>query len=342
MPIFIQLRRWIYTQINQMSEKNIILAFGGYLLISWLGLNAIGETAITQSFTDFVYYLVVTSSTVGYGDFSPATDAGKWFVALFIIPVGLGIFALTLGRIATLFILYWKRSLLGKRKIKVNDHILVLGWNEQRTLHLLNMLQHEQDTPRPIVLCVRPEIENPRPGEIEFVRVTSFTDQAGMNRAGVQNASCIIIDNPEDDITLSAALFCSGQNPNAHILAYFNDEGLSILLKHHCPNVECIPSVSVEMLAKAAVDPGSSTLHHELLSSEKGMTQYSVIYPTGQGQTSLEALFLQFKQQYEAILIAVDRGQGIELNPPLNTSITGGDKLFYIAEKRIHQFRWSV
>lgn len=72
------------------------------------------------------------------------------------------------------------------------------------------------------------------------------------------------------------------------------------------------------------------------------MTQYSVIYPSGQEKTSLENLFLQFKQQHEAILIAVDRGQGIELNPPLNTSISGGDKLFYIAEKRIHQFQWSV
>ncbi|OAN10841.1 potassium channel protein [Photobacterium jeanii] len=341
MSIWLMLRRWVATQFGQLSSRNLALSLLAYAAISWLLLRLAGETALTHSLTDFVYYLFVTASTVGYGDMSPTTDLGKWVVSLFVIPGGLGLFAIGVSRIASLLLHYWKGGLMGKRSLKVKKHILVLGWNEQRTLSLLNMLLHEEQGRRDIVLCVRPEIENPMPGKIEFVRVVSFTDHQGMQRAGVTDADCIIVDNPEDDVTLSAALYCANQNPDAHLLAYFNDEALSQLLKQHCPNAECIPSVSIEMLAKAAVDPGSSELHHELLSTQKGMTQYSVIYPQDKPTTTIAPLFPLFKQQHDAILIAIDSGNGVELNPPLDRTVTPGDKLFYIADERVDDFNWQ-
>ena len=39
---------------------------------------------------DAVYFTVITLTTVGYGDFSPATDGGKVFTMLYIL-LGLGI-----------------------------------------------------------------------------------------------------------------------------------------------------------------------------------------------------------------------------------------------------------
>ncbi|MCW8328779.1 ion channel [Photobacterium sp. SDRW27] len=340
MSLWILFQRWAVRNFAQLNGRNLLLTLLGYCVISWLLLTIAGEHDLTRSFTDFIYYLFVTASTVGYGDMSPTTATGKWVASLFVIPGGLGLFALGVGRVASVFIHYWKSGLLGKRSLNVNNHILVLGWNEQRTLHLIKMLQYEEKGHRPIVLCVRPEIENPLPGEVEFVRVASFTDSEGMARANIEKASCILIDNPEDDVTLSAALFCANKNPGAHLLAYFNDEALSQLLKQHCPNAECIPSVSVEMLAKAAIDPGSSELHHELLSTHQGMTQYSVTYPADCTTTSIEALFSSFKEQYEAILIAIDAGNGVELNPSLQREVPPGAKLFYISDERVHNFKW--
>ncbi|WP_233422044.1 potassium channel family protein [Ruegeria profundi] len=43
------------------------------------------------SWLDSIYFSVVTISTVGFGDFSPETAAGKIFTMLYII-VGLGVF----------------------------------------------------------------------------------------------------------------------------------------------------------------------------------------------------------------------------------------------------------
>ncbi|MGB7994884.1 MAG: ion channel [Photobacterium halotolerans] len=340
MSIWLLVRRWAHQQFNQLNGRNLLITLLCYVGLSWLLLELAGEQALTHSLTHFFYYLVVTASTVGYGDYSPETQAGKWVVALFVIPGGLGLFAIGIGRLATHFIGYWKSGLLGKRRINVENHILVLGWNHQRTLHLIKMLQHEERQRRHIVLCVRPEMENPLPGEIDFVRVVSFTDTTDMDKAGVSKASCIIIDNEQDDVTLAAALYCSSRNPDAHLLAYFADEGLSDLLKSHCPKAECIPSVAVEMLAKAAVDPGSSELHHELLSTHHGMTQYAVRFPETASPTQISRLFTLFKEEHEATLIAIDRGKGVELNPPLDLAVLPGANLFYIADERVNDFNW--
>jgi len=43
------------------------------------------------SFLDSLYFSVITLATVGYGDFSPKTDAGKLFTMGYIL-VGVGLF----------------------------------------------------------------------------------------------------------------------------------------------------------------------------------------------------------------------------------------------------------
>ena len=342
MGIWLVVKKWFESHVFHISNKNIFILSVLYVGLSWWLLWLAGEADLTQNGSQFIYYLMVTASTVGYGDLSPSSNAGKWVVALFVIPGGLSLFAAVLGRAASGAIEYWRAGILGKRRIRMDNHILLLGWNGQRTIHLIRMLQHEEEGKRPIVLCCRSEIENPLPGQIGFVKVTSYTDSQEMKLTNVGEASCIIVDNLEDDITLSAALYCANINPNAHLLAYFKDEALGHLLSQHCPKAECIPAVGAEMLAKSAVDPGSSALHQELLASTRGMTQYSVLYPQDAADTHVESLFTFIKREYQATLIAIDTGSGIKLNPELATSVSAGSRLFYIADERIDVFNWKL
>ncbi len=81
-------------------------------------------------------------------------------------------------------------------------------------------------------------------------------------------------------------------------------------------------------------------LHQELLSTDKGMTQYAIDYPTTQQSTTFALLFEHFKYQHDAILIAYEDGKGIQVNPPLNQSITPDTRLFYIADERVDDMTW--
>ncbi len=51
------------------------------------------------SWLDSIYFSVVTISTVGFGDFSPETAAGKIFTMIYIL-VGLGVFVTAATTIA--------------------------------------------------------------------------------------------------------------------------------------------------------------------------------------------------------------------------------------------------
>jgi voltage-gated potassium channel len=337
------IRKILIKYFIELRWHSIFLGIALYILLSWVFLSLSGEQQITQG-SHFIYWIMVTASTVGYGDFSPETTAGKYVAALFVIPFGLSLFGLVIGRVAAFVSHHWRKGVKGLKTLHYQKHILIIGWNGSRTLRLLSLLlketQHTQSKQK-IALCVVADIENPLPDQIGFVKTSSFTNVEGMNKASISEASCIIIDNPQDDITMTTALFCAQQNPDAHIIAYFKDEQLGQLLKNHCPNVECTPSVATEMLAKSAMDPGSSVLHQQLLDSSNGMTQYSMFYDHSQ-DASFEKLFLLFKNQYNATLIGISNKNldTVQVNPSLEHQVNSGSILYYIASERITDVNW--
>jgi voltage-gated potassium channel len=346
MTVWNKVKRVVMQYFNQANALTILVGTLLYAVIAWFLLYLAKETPLTDP-VDFLYYLAVTSSTVGYGDYSPTTPMGKLVVSLFIIPVGLSIFALVIGRIAAFASNQWQKNIKGLKNIMETNHILVIGWNGERTMQLLQLLiaEREQSLEKnEIVLCVRADITNPLPGVIEFVKVASFNRDSDMYKANITQAKTILIDNPEDDMTMTTALYCSKNNTDAHIVAYFNDESLVELLQQHCPNVECTPSVAVEMLAKSAFDPGSSLLHHDLLSVAAGQEQYSTIVPADISNLAIENVFLGLKKVHNAIFIGYAKAndkQHIIVNPDFDDAVSPGDRLFYIACSRINSIEWE-
>jgi voltage-gated potassium channel len=343
MPVLFKIKKILLRHFMELRWHSVLLAIALYFSLSWVLLWLSGEqTLITNS--SFVYWIVVTASTVGYGDLSPTTIPGKYTVAFFVIPFGLGLFGLAIGRVAAFTSFQWRKGIRGLKNLDYEGHILVIGWNEGRTLQLLKLLLREtsyHSNKQQIALCVRADIDNPLPDMVGFVKVASFSSDEDMLRAGVDKAGCIIIDNPEDDITMTTTLYCTTKNPSAHTIAYFQDDKLVTLLKQHCPNVECMPSVAVEMMAKSAVDPGSSALHHQLLNADEGMTQYSVKY-TGKRTLPIRSFFTLFKESYEATLIGVSTDSDMTLNPSLETIVTPGSTIYYIADERINRIDWEA
>jgi len=291
------------------NAYTLILLLTGYVCISWVGLLYGNETHLTESAANFFYYLVTTSSTVGYGDLSPATENGRLFSALFIIPCGVGLFALSVGRAAVFFTDFWRTNRRGKQNLNLENHIIVIGINSGRTPHLIEMLKREEQGRREVVVVSCEYEESPFDTDIHFVRVKSFTDAVDMARANLSKASAVIVDTDLDDVTLTVSLFVAEQNSDAHLVAHFEDAIKSDLLHKYCPNSECISSLSTELVAKSVMDKGSSFIHSELVSAHQGQTQYSIQIPEGISTFTLDVIYTEFKKQHEAIIIAVQQSE---------------------------------
>jgi voltage-gated potassium channel len=335
--IFFKLRRFTAALFFRANLLTVFIAMAVYGISCYLLLYLAGEQEMVKDTAAYIYWLVVTGSTVGYGDISPTTTAGKLITSFWVIPLGLSLFAVILTKAGFYLSEFALKGKKGLRMIRTENNCVIIGWNGARTLRLIELLRSKSNgNPEAIVLCVAVNIENPLPGKIEFVQVESFTHTDTMARVNLPMASRIIIDTPSDDVTLTTALFCHAANPDAHKTVYFQDESVSNLLLKHCSNVEVVPSVSVEMLARSSTDPGSSLLYKQLLDSTVGVSQYHITYE-GDELLSFGDLFNHFKTNLSATLMGIRQpgSKQIELNPDLNRPVDKGHILYYIAESRL-------
>ena len=78
----------------------IVMEFGSLLILA-VERDAEGANILTAR--DAVWYLIVTMSTVGYGDHFPVSDLGR-LIGSFIIVVGVGVFGTLTGFLANVFL----------------------------------------------------------------------------------------------------------------------------------------------------------------------------------------------------------------------------------------------
>ncbi|BBN83040.1 potassium channel protein [Pseudoalteromonas sp. A25] len=343
MPIiFKRLLVLLQAHVDKASWQLLSTVTLGHLTLVWGLLNYAGEQALIEPNT-FIYYYIVTTSTVGYGDFSATTELGRWVVALVQIPFGLALFGILLGK-AGQFMTFWiRRSMTGDKDFyHLRNHIIIFGWHPTRTKKMIDyILADVKRQDRRIVLAVVDDIEHPllSYSQVDFAKLSSFTDDEELARIGIAQADKIIIDGQDDDQTFTTALKLSPMvQAGAHISAHFVDESKVSLLRAHCQNVECSSSKSAEILVRAMQDPGSSRVQEELLSTLHGDTQFSLRLPSGIKTCQFGALFHYFKEKHDAILLGVAHdlsAQAMELNPPLDYPVNAGDILHYIATERV-------
>ena len=79
------------------------------------------------SFLDFCYYVIITLSTIGYGDISPSTDWGRAYITFFIIG-GLAFFAAILPALAEVTTVVYRKLQYAKfDTTRVPRHVIVCG-----------------------------------------------------------------------------------------------------------------------------------------------------------------------------------------------------------------------
>lgn len=337
-----RLIRLLKIHFSQVTWGTILALFTLHASLSWLMLLAAGERELI-AWESFVYYYVVTTSTVGFGDLSPSSEAGKWIVALVQIPLGLAIFGALLGKLGQSVTKVLRQVMTGEKDFShLDTHILIFGWHETRTAKIIeHILGDKRRVQRKILLCVFEEMEHPFIDNpmVEFAKLSSFTDNDELQRVNVAEADRVIVDCITDDMTFTCALKLSPMvADDCHISAYFTDETKVEMLNRYTHNVECNSSKTAELLVRSMQDPGSGRVHDELVSTLHGNTQFSTQVPSFTGELVFQQLFYHFKQHHDAILLAVakDRiGSKMNLNPDKDQKIEVGDVLHYVARDRI-------
>ena len=275
-----QILKTLYAHFTRLSWDALLVLVALHLLISYAAIRVFESGEITETVA-FWYYYIVTVTTTGYGDIVPKTAGGRMVTTLWIMPMGIMLFTASLAKFIQFIADRWRKRMRGEADYSyLQGHIVILGWQGLRTRRMvLEIVADVGAASREIVLCSTKEIENPMPEQLKFVRDKALSDAALHRRAGSAGAAVIIVLGHDDNDTLAAALAAASVNRHAHVVAHFEQQSFGDLLTAHCPRAETMVSLSIEMMVRAALDPGSSRVHRDLVSVMGGQNNFSLRVP---------------------------------------------------------------
>ncbi|WP_165875798.1 ion transporter [Hazenella coriacea] len=96
-----------------------------------------------QSFVDAIWWAIVTTTTVGYGDISPVTIGGR-VIAVILMFTGIGLIGSVTASVATHFIQYLDRTDADDHDNKVRGDLVQLVKEKVSSIHQLNEQEYRQ------------------------------------------------------------------------------------------------------------------------------------------------------------------------------------------------------
>ena len=200
-------------------QVGAIVAFVAGQLYGTLGAFALrAQYDGIETWIDAFYYVIVTATTVGYGDATPVTQGAKLFTFSAII-VLTGTFAVASGSLIVPALESRVTAAFGTMTASelslLEDHVLVLGYGES-TEPLLDELVATTD-----VVVVTPDSETASALNERDVKVLTAdpTEEDALLDARIDAASGVVVATSDDASDVLAVLTAREANPEVRIVA---------------------------------------------------------------------------------------------------------------------------
>lgn len=263
------------------------------------------------------WWLLVTVSTVGYGDYTTTTTAGRAIAAILIV-IGVALVPFIAARFASTMVTRRLREERGLEKIRARNHTVICGYNEHLDAVVEGVLARRGDREVVLVNGASEERMNEllikhKDRGVKYVHgdytSVAILDLANIRQAG---AAIVLVDSAEgdrsnvDEKIVLAALAVKTMNPKAWICVEVTEArtasharraGASEVVVHgeHDPF----------LIASAAAAEGVLLASRELLSHREGNTLQQRAVPVEYVGKRFGELAGYFREKHEAILIGV-------------------------------------
>jgi voltage-gated potassium channel len=274
--------------------------------------------SITQENNPF-WWAIVTMTTVGYGDYSPETPAGR-FVAVLIMFAGISLVSLLTATISSIFVAKKIREGKGLEKLDITNHIILCGWNPNAD-RILDSIGHLAGKVKQEVVMINDlnedainTIKNKYPQLKLYFVSGDFTQEQILGRANLKDATTVIIIphavdssvSSPDEKTIFATLTIKSIDSKIRVVAYLVDrDNLTHLQRANADEVVLSDDFGAFMLASHVMDPGVPQAVSKLMDSRSASRFKRVDIPSEFVGKTYDSLFSHFKDHSGSILIGV-------------------------------------
>ena len=309
----------VFRLIARSRRVKWVLALSAFIAILVVIISYVEASEEFSKVWDVFYFGMVTITTVGYGDITPDTTAGKILTVL-LFSIGVVIISIMTGSIASVMTASKIREGMGLKKIQLNGHVIICGFNsniEQVITGINNAFK--QEMPDIVLVNSYPDaeitafIEHFPNSNIRFVS-GDFTLEATLRRAAVDKASAAIIladtgsesTAKPDDRTLLATLTIKSLSNDIEVCAELLDSANEEHLRRAgADQLVLSGEFNGFLLSSAVISPGIAQAIREIMHIREGSSLQRVPVPKDiVGKTFNEAV-VEFLKRNGSILIGV-------------------------------------
>ncbi|QNA86691.1 potassium channel family protein [Sphingomonas sp. So64.6b] len=225
----------------------VALAFaliGVALAIFWFdrgGLRDNTDGAI--SFTDVVYFTIITITSVGYGDIVPVSDQARMFDSFLVTPIRLFVWLIFLGT-AYDFLLkgVWERWRMKVIQQKLRGHVVVVGYGTSGTEAVNELIRRGTDASSIVVIDDSPAaLEAAQDCGVTIIDADA-TRNATLDAVQVARASALIVAAGRDDTSILIVLTARRLAPDVPISVIIRSEDNEALARQAGANTVINPA----------------------------------------------------------------------------------------------------
>lgn len=202
-----------------------LTVFFGVQIYGTVGAYALREQYVgIETWIDAFYFIVVTGTTVGYGDVTPTSQMMKLFTLSYVV-LGTGAFGAVFGSLLVPAIESRITSAFGNMSASeltlLEDHVLILGYGSL-TEPLLDELAASTDV---VVITPDTDIASGLGERDVNVLTAEPTDDEVLLSAGAASASGVVVAMDDDPRSALAVIAARQANPDVRVVAAATDPG---------------------------------------------------------------------------------------------------------------------
>jgi len=245
----------------------IALAFA----ILWLDRGGLRDNTDGElSFTDVIYFTMITVTTVGYGDIIPITERARLLDAFLITPIRVFLWLIFLG---TAFEFLLKRSWENWRMRKIQqtlcDHVILAGFGRSGQKAMEELIAGGTDVQKIVVVdCDAQAIETACQSGVATIRGDATRDEV-LTAVHVERATSLIVSCGRDDTSVLVVLTARHLSPSLRIAVAVRNVDNEDLARQAGANVVINPvSFTGLLLATSSQGEHLADYLHDLVTTE--------------------------------------------------------------------------
>jgi voltage-gated potassium channel len=249
---------WSPARILATRFTLVLVLFGLVFSLLWWDRDGLRDQHDGEiSFSDVVYFTMITVTTVGYGDIVPVSTSARLLDALVVTPIRFGVWFLFLGTAYQLIIRqYMEGYRMATLQATLNRHIIVCGFGHTGLSTARELMARGVRSDQIIVIDTLEE----RVRLAGSIGIAGFqadaTQEAVLRDAVIDKAKAVIIAAGRDDSSALMLLTARHLNPTVRIIVSAKEEENVKLFKQGGADAIVSPATFGGYILAAAVDQG--------------------------------------------------------------------------------------